>query len=1330
MRPTSILIAGILLIAVISISTPEEDAAGSKVTRKIAFVDVGPSAFDEQSAPTFISAADWNNDGYVDLLFNGYRLFKNNGPPGWNFTRMPNIFNSTTSGAKNGVWADWDGDGDRDLYQGCGKNTADRFWDNQGAPNFDLVDVSDAVFGRWENLGPNTGNAWGDLDLDGDLDIYVGNGEDWNDGNPVNYPDFFLRNEGGTSFTDVSSSVGIRTGEDFYSRGVTWGDFNNDARNDAYVSHYRIRENHLFTNQGDGTFEEEGMERNCSGTYDPTWYYDNRMGRYYGPMWGHTIGSSWADFNRDGDLDLWTSDFVHKYVGPYGTSSYDIRGYICDDGNLYINDGAPYYTFTDLRNTSGIPIWPIGGSGVYQGDQTFSGVTVGDYDNDGWEDMYIPQVYGDLPYTTPHLFRNKGFTADPNLEDGTTFEDVTNSLGIEGANTYACLFVDYDSDGDLDLVTGGGETWDGSKWEDYRVRLYKNQGTGDNHWIEIGLNDTGMNPEGIGARVVLRYNMSGEQYLITREVRAGTGQAHQESTILHFGLGDLPLSDSFEFHRLEVRWPDGTVQYERDVDLNTISTVQRRGEFTPALSGWGTSTPIEEDRPLEVFVSFQGTGPTITGYDWDLDSDNIFDRHTSAHNITLAFHQSGLYHIRCRVLGENGLARDVYPIAIEVPNRPPMIDLEGTSVDMDSPLFLPEDVIVDTPSDLANISWTVDWGDGVSEEGTGPALPSHIYKEPGAYYLTIEAFDESESTSHTVEIDVVNVDPTGSIRVTGGEEGPHYEDDLIEFQPLVVDTPSDTGDMSMRWDFGDGTEGAWSALGTARHRYSENGRFFLNVSVRDQYGGIGVLEGWVDVKNRDPILVPGDAHSPVLYADEDEYLEMKDLFEGMDSDSDISTLEYRWDFGDGNTSEWRSSPDTSHVYEMQGIYTAQLRVEDDDGITADSELEIRVENVKPWIISVTGTYDLFEDDEMNFGIEAGDTPSDIPLLQYHLDTGDGRVLSGRGQFTFSYPRSGIYEMRAWVTDDDGEPSHEESVFVTVLNRPPSGSILSSTTTLDEDETLELEAVELSDSSADLEVLTIRWDLDDGSEMVEGPELDHVYRRKGVYDVRMLIYDGDDTTIETLKVTVNNPAPTAVMMVSNDTVEVGVNITFSATGSYDNPSDIPTLIFYWDFGDDTTGAGIEVFHSYASPGEYMVTLEVKDDDGSFSTAQAVVNVTGPEPGTNDNRDADGGSETLLIVLLISVLILVFAFILLTALVISKGRKDARMKVSFSSFDGISLPPYGGRTPPIHQGMVRPQLTQKKGEPTHQAHGPPYEIPHPATEMPPVPPAPSSPSTGPR
>ncbi|MBN1540067.1 MAG: PKD domain-containing protein, partial [Candidatus Thermoplasmatota archaeon] len=1257
-------LALVLLLSILSFPTQTREGQGAP-GREVSFEDVGSSKFDQTSAPTFISVGDWNGDGYQDLLFNGYRLFVNSGPPSFAFTLETTVFTSSTSGARNGAWADWDGDGDLDLYQGCAQGTPDRFWENQGAPDFELKDISTDVFNFWQNLGPNTGNAWADFDRDGDLDLYVGNGEDWNDGNPIYFEDYFLRNENGVRFTDISSTVGIQTGENFYSRGASWGDLDNDRWPDLYVSHYRIKENHLFVNGHDGTLGEEGVRRNCSGTYDPTWYHDTIAGSVYGqnlwgPMWGHTIGSAWADFNRDGDLDLWTSDFVHKYVGYIG-SYYDIRGYICDDGNLYINDGAPCYSFTDHRNTSGIPIWPTGGSGVYRGDQTFSGVTVGDYDNDGWEDMYIPQVYGDLPYTTPHLYHNRGSVEDGSVPHGTRFEDLTDTMRIKGANTYACMFLDHDNDGDLDLITGGGETWDGSNWKDYRVRLYENRITGSNFWLKLKLNGEGLNKDAVGARAVVKlFTVHGDVQMHTREVRAGTGHAHQDASVLHFGLGDLPLSDSFDHATLTVYWPDGKVQEIILSGFNQLLEIDRPEGYFPYIDTVTVSpTIMNEDSTVSVTVDAGTLSGSPLTYRWDTDSDNIWDHEGPSDNITFPVYQGGMRHLRCLAIDASGLGVEAYPIEIDVKNLKPEVLTESYMIiEMDSILSLPEDRVKDTPSDLVNLTWEVDWGDGSTLTGTGSLTGDHSYSIPGNFRLRITVEDEEFKVEGETRIEVLNVAPWGYVQPVGGNDTTRSEDTTVELFPVVFDTPSDIGDISVRWDFGDGeVQELWMDPEPVYHRYEDNGVFTVKAFVMDQYEGIGVLTGSVNITNKPPSLKVKNGHPLFLGGDEDEYLDFGDIFQGVDTASDILLLRYRWDFGDGNATDWTASPDTGHVYERDGEYDAVVSVMDDDRATAEAHLTVKVSNVDPEIVSISGMSDVFEDEVVSMTVEGRDTPSDRDDLVYTVDLDDGRTLQGSGTFEFSYPASGYYAIHVQVVDDDGGFSGE-TIYLDVRNMPPDGRISASSTTVDEDDMISLGVVDLSDSIRDLPNLTITWDLDDGTDPLRGHSVNHTYTEKGRYTVKMTIDDGDEKTVREVDVIVNNPVPVAVLEASVTEAETGTEIFFTAVNSSDNPSDIPSLLYLWDFDDGEDAEGKIVSHSFGRDGTYNVRLEVMDDDGSTAVDEITIVISGGSNGPVEPQGSDGVSTITLLLILVILLALLIILLILAAVVVMKRRKDGQ------------------------------------------------------------------------
>ena len=1199
------------------------------------FHEVAEDRFDDLGRPNFISASDWNDDGYVDLLVNGHRLYMNSGPPDHDYVLRADVFRNTTSGARNGVWGDIDGDGDLDLFQGCNRGTNDRIWRNLGSPDYHLEDVSSELLGSWENLRITMGASWADHDRDGDLDLYVECGEEYNDGDPIYYPDFLLRNDG-SHFSDVTAAVGMRpTSDNFYSRGSTWGDFNNDGWQDLYVSHYRIRENHLFVNQQDGTFTEEGGIRNCSGLYDTELYYDATAGGVYGqywwgPMYGHTIGSAWADLNNDGNLDIFTSDFVHKYVGYIG-SWYDIRGYVCDDAKIYINDGAPEYSFTDYRHGSGISIWPIGGQGVYQGDQTFSGVTIGDYDNDGWQDIYIPQVYNNLPYTTPHLYHNKGRSTVEGRPDGTEFEDVTDALGIKGSDTYANLFLDYDNDGDLDLITGGGDTWDGSAWTGYRMRLYENQGTGSNSWLSVRLNGVGKNLNGIGGRIALRYGSDGEDRIMIREVRAGAGHAHQQGDVVHFGLGDVTSIDS-----LEVWWPDGVIQLMDGPSLDQLLVVDHPVDQPPEISGWAVS----DDTPLEdtaITIVADGEGE-ITEYLWDLDGDNIWDRTTDVGSVNVTFHEEGLKHIRCRLVTASGTCTDIYPIPVLVENLDPQINVGDLQVSMDSAFLLGERLFSDTPSDLANISWEISWEDGSVDLGMGPDIPLHTYVEPEVYSVLVRCSDGTVTVEKRVMVSVENVAPWGYARPRDGNGTMYSEDESVNIEVLFFDTQSDPGNWVISWDLGDGSPSTpFSKNRYVWHSFSRGGVYNVTAYVKDTYGDVGELKGVVLVENVEPTMEEAYVGSSFVETYEDDRLEFDHLVKGGDTPSDRDDLLYMWDFGDGSSNGWYGSPDASHVYTTQGVYNALCTVKDDDGATDEITVLVDVLNVRPEIEGISSPTQVFEDEYFTLHISATDTISDRGSLVYSYDLGDGRIIVDGSSLEVSYSDSGYHDIVITVIDDDGA-SDSYGLTIYVSNQVPSCSIDVSSTYVNEDDILHFQAVDMEDTAGDLIGLTIVWEMGDGTVINDQMEFDHNYSKRGIYRVRLKISDGDDAFTAERRITVDNPPPLAMVYISNNTFRIRDVVALWANGSVDNPSDQDLLVYGWDFGDGTSSVGISTVHHYSEPGTYKIVLTVTDDDGASDQMEVIVNVLGDRENV---KATGGGVNTLIAVFLILLLMLLAA-----------------------------------------------------------------------------------------
>jgi hypothetical protein len=512
----------------------------------------------------------------------------------------------------------------------------------------------DANHKRYIIEAKGSGIAFFDYDHDGWLDIYLTNGtrlgEPWPAGQaPTSH--LYKNNRDGT-FTDVTAKSGLaRTG---WQTGVCVGDYDNDGWDDLFCCFWG--HNILFHNNGDGTFTDVTRKAGV---------YDERV------RWG--AGCTFLDYDRDGHLDLFVCNYIQldpaKTPLPKGDPAAcqwkgipvmcGPRGLTGDTNVLFHNNGDG--TFTDVSQKAGIlkpgPRYSITGVAndfdndgwpdIYVAvdsepsilfrnnhDGTFSdiavmagcaysengheqagmGVGVGDYDCDGWFDIFKTNFADD----TCNLYRNNG--------DG-TFSDVTFASGIGINNQYVawgCGFVDYDNDGWPDIIQVNGHVYPeiggheiGQTFKNPRL-VYKNMGNGqfkdvsagmgpgiterfssrgaafgdyDNdgdvdalilnmsdvpsllrndggnkqNWIKLKLVGTKCNRTAIGARARVITGTHAQM----DEVRSGSSVMSQSDLRLHFGLGKAEAAD------IEVQWPT-TQKIERfkQIKANQILTIR------------------------------------------------------------------------------------------------------------------------------------------------------------------------------------------------------------------------------------------------------------------------------------------------------------------------------------------------------------------------------------------------------------------------------------------------------------------------------------------------------------------------------------------------------------------------------------------------------------------------------------------------------------------------------------------------------------------------------------------------------------------------------------
>lgn len=430
---------------------------------------------------------DYNNDGWTDLCTSG-ALWKNNN--GKSFTKVADMGLS--------VAGDFDNDGYADFF--CWSSL--KLYHNdagKGFTEFKLPNLPQCS---------SRGACWGDFNGDGYIDLYIGGYEVWD--TDTTFPDMILTNRKGKSFELTWQETRYR------ARGVTACDFNQDNALDIYVSNYRLQPNLLWMNDGKGKFQDVAAEYNAEATSP-------------GFSGGHSIGSAWGDFDCDGNMDLFAGNFAHV----------DDRGDQPKSRFLKNLGANGEYKFRNL-GTCGV---------FYQ--ESYATPAAGDYDNDGFLDLFFTTVYEVASFgrkNNPVLFHNEG---------GFLFSDATASANVQNLPaTYQAAWADYDNDGDLDLVGGG--------------KLFENQGN-SNNWLRVILTGDGhkVNRSAIGANVRIKL----KDRIYTRQVEAGTGEGNQNDLTLHFGLGS-----NVNVVNLEITWPNGYVQKVERVKTNRLVSVEYKEE--------------------------------------------------------------------------------------------------------------------------------------------------------------------------------------------------------------------------------------------------------------------------------------------------------------------------------------------------------------------------------------------------------------------------------------------------------------------------------------------------------------------------------------------------------------------------------------------------------------------------------------------------------------------------------------------------------------------------------------------------------------------------------
>ncbi len=457
---------------------------------------------------------------------------------------------------------DYDLDGDTDLYIVGRDSDPNHLYQNQGDGTFEEVGSSLGVGVRHWGSGP----AFGDMDGDGDLDLFVGS--------VVNNPIYLFENrlnEEEESFVDITPSS-LLTIDAQHTISALFFDYDTDGFLDLFLTHWGanwapgIDTEFIWRNNGDRTFSSVSIQAGVA------YSSHERFDWSFTPNLTDIDGDGYADF-------LLASDFVTSEI------------------YLYIGDGK-YVRITD-RNVIK--------------DQSGMGAAVADFDNDGDMDWFVTSIYNqDVGFGNSfgnRLYRNLG---------GGFWEDATDESGTKNGDWgWGACAADFDQDGLIDLMMVNGWAEVGKDYNDRPIRFWRNLGNGmefqemgetvgmtndgqgrglacfdsdgdgdqdvvvvnnsedhiiyyrnetdnENNYLIVELQGINTNRFGVGARITATTE-SGDQI---RDIGGSNNFVSHNPLEAHFGLGTATSVD------IHVRWPDLTTTELEGVAVNQTLSIQ------------------------------------------------------------------------------------------------------------------------------------------------------------------------------------------------------------------------------------------------------------------------------------------------------------------------------------------------------------------------------------------------------------------------------------------------------------------------------------------------------------------------------------------------------------------------------------------------------------------------------------------------------------------------------------------------------------------------------------------------------------------------------------
>ena len=555
-----------------------------------------------------VAVGDLNNDGLADIVFTANigqpKIYLNKG--NFVFEDISNKSKIRAHGWKTGVtMADVNADGWLDIYI-CRSGNGD----DDSRRNLLFINQKNGTFkemaGQYgvDEKGHSTQAVFFDYDNDGDLDLFILNHSIKRYRNfDVAYMksardslagDKLFRNDGG-HFFDISVPAGIKGNPINFGLGVAAADFNNDGWPDLYVTNDYDEDDYLYINQKDGTFKDE-------------------LTSYLMHTSKFSMGCDVGDINNDGMEDLFTLDMLPEdnrrqklLKGPDG---YDFFQMLLRNGYYYQYMRNMLHLAT--KNNEGIEFSEIGQlAGISNTDWSWSAL-FGDYDLDGWQDLFITNGYmrdytnlDFLKYSAPDEFKRARETGtQPDLfglvkkmpssevknylyqnKGKLNFENVSKEWGMDKVSlSNGAAYGDFDNDGDWDLVVNNINQ-PAFIWQNHAEDL-------KNNYIKIKFSGGENNPFGIGTKVIVT---AGDGFKQIQELELVHGFQSSVEPCLIFGVGKRKAVS------ITVIWQNGKSQMLKEQAVNQTITLHQKKSLDSVQKDKAPPPVFTEEKNEEIF---------------------------------------------------------------------------------------------------------------------------------------------------------------------------------------------------------------------------------------------------------------------------------------------------------------------------------------------------------------------------------------------------------------------------------------------------------------------------------------------------------------------------------------------------------------------------------------------------------------------------------------------------------------------------------------------------------------------------------------------------------